>query len=67
MAGFEYDERVLEDDNPVFYGYWYLADGEPLQSPVAGTVRDLRKKYPEVKVWQYADLTKRNLKPFGWE
>lgn len=59
----EYDERVLGDDNPVFCGYWYLADGKPFQCMWNGTVGDLRKQMPEVEVFQYADITKRGLRP----
>lgn len=58
-----YDERLLEDDNPVFAGYWYLMDGSPFQSPITGTVRDLRRAYPATKEIRYADITKRNLEP----
>lgn len=56
-----YNERVLEEDNPVFYGYWYLKDGEPFRSPVGGTVADLRKAFPDAATFQYADCLKRNL------
>ncbi len=30
-------ERVLEDDYPVHYGYWYVADGEPRQCELGAT------------------------------
>jgi hypothetical protein len=36
------DERVLEDDYPVYPTYWYLVDGEPRRSPIQGTVRNLK-------------------------
>lgn len=40
-----YSERELEDDYPVFWGYWYVIDGEPKQSPIQGTVAQLRVIY----------------------
>ncbi len=58
-----YNERLLEDDNPVHAGFWYLADGKPVQLWEGGTVADLRRRSPRVKEWRYADLSKRNLKP----
>jgi hypothetical protein len=36
------DERLLEDDYPVYPMYWYLVDGEPRRSPIEGTVRNLK-------------------------
>lgn len=57
-----YIERNLTDDNPVFKGYWYLADNAPFQSPVTGTVADLRKMYPTIRDFRYADMAGRNLK-----
>lgn len=42
----ESNERVLDDDYPVYYGYWYVADGVPVQSELSGeptpTVFELR-------------------------
>ena len=39
-------ERVLEDDYPVHFGYWYVADGTPVQchlfGPPNATVFELR-------------------------
>jgi hypothetical protein len=38
-------ERVLEDDYPVHFGYWYVVDGSPLQCELFGghaTVFELR-------------------------
>lgn len=37
------DERVLADDYPVYAGYLYVCDGEPISSDVQGTVRDLKR------------------------
>ena len=39
----ELDERVLEDNYPVYPSYWYVVDGEPKRSEVEGTVRDLKR------------------------
>ena len=40
-------ERILEDDYPVYLGYWYLADGEPRQfdAGFSGCVEQLRKQW----------------------
>lgn len=62
----DYKERVLEDDNPVYAGYWYLADGEPMQSPLTGTVADLRAANPDIRHFQYCDMHKHGVKPIGW-
>ena len=38
-------ERLLEDDCPVHFGYWYVVDGEPVQCELFGghaTVFELR-------------------------
>lgn len=45
------NEPVLEDDYPVYSGYYYVADGSPIQSPIAGTVRDLKQigQYREIR------------------
>jgi len=40
----ELNERVLEDDYPVYPGYFYVADGEPVRSDIEGTARDLRRE-----------------------
>lgn len=37
-----YDEPLLEDDYPVYPGYYYLVDGFTVESSVRGTVRDLK-------------------------
>ena len=39
------DEQVLDDDYPVYYGYWYVVDGVPTQCELSGghaTVFELR-------------------------
>jgi len=35
-------EHVLEDNYPVFMGFWYVCDGEPLISPIQGTIAELK-------------------------
>ena len=36
------DERILDDDYPVYAGYAYVADGKPIISDVFGEVRHLK-------------------------
>ena len=45
------NEEVLPDDYPVYYGYAYVADGEPIISLIKGTVCRLKKSqgYQEVR------------------
>ncbi len=38
----ELNEPVLPDDYPVYWDYWYVADGKPIRSNVQGTVRELK-------------------------
>ena len=38
----DYKERELDDDYPIFCGYWYVADGNPVQSEIQGTAEELR-------------------------
>ena len=40
---FDESEQILHDDFPVYPTYWYLVDGEPKQSDIEGTVRDLKR------------------------
>jgi hypothetical protein len=46
MSERKLNERVLDDDYPVHFGYWYVADGVPVQSELFGdpvpTVFELR-------------------------
>lgn len=62
-AGFFSGERILENANPVYYGYWYLADGRPHCNTLPGqsTVAVLRETYPHVQEWRYANLVERGL------
>jgi len=40
--GLEYQEDVMDDNDNVFIGYLYICDGEPVNSPMEGKVRDLK-------------------------
>jgi hypothetical protein len=35
-------EKVLGDDYPVFYGHYYVCDGEVISSDIEGNVGDLK-------------------------
>ena len=37
------EERVLADDYPVFWDYWYVVDGKVIKSDIKGTVADLKR------------------------
>jgi len=41
----ELNEPVLEDDYPVWWDYAYVVDGNVKLSPIAGTVRDLKREF----------------------
>jgi hypothetical protein len=56
----ELDERILEDDYPVYLGYAYVVDGTPKSSPLEGTVRDL-KFFFAAKEIRRCDLVGRGL------
>lgn len=36
------DEPILDDDYPVYIGYWYVMDGVPKQSMVQGNIRTVK-------------------------
>jgi len=36
-------ERVLDNDYPVYWDYIYVADGKVIRSDIQGTVRDLKR------------------------
>lgn len=38
----ELNEPVLADDYPVYPGYFYVVDGNPITSPIQGNVRYLK-------------------------
>jgi hypothetical protein len=47
------EETVLEDDHPVHWDYIYIVDGVVMQSPVNGTVLDLRRAVQAKEVRRY--------------
>lgn len=51
MAVTTLDERVLPDDYPVNWDYFYVADGKVIRSDIRGTVADLKRdvKASEIK------------------
>jgi hypothetical protein len=54
----EMNERILEDDYPVYPTFWYLADGVPKRSPLQGTVRDLRREFKCAEVRRCAAVAR---------
>lgn len=55
----ELNEPELEDDYPIYAGYWYVADGKPVQSDWHGiTARQLRN-YLKAKTLCRCDITGR--------
>lgn len=38
-----YEERVLPDNYPVYFGYAYVADGKVISSDIQGTIADLKR------------------------
>lgn len=44
MSDRGYKERVLEEDYPVYPGYFYVADDVVICSPIEGTVAQLKKE-----------------------
>ena len=37
------DERVLDDEQPVYWGFWYIIRDEPIRCPLhRGTIKDLK-------------------------
>lgn len=56
-------ERVLEDDYPVHFGYWYVVDGEPVQCELCGeyaTALDLRTSLQASEI-RHCDLRARGM------
>lgn len=37
------DETILDDNYPVYGGYFYVCDGKPITSDIFGTVRELKR------------------------
>lgn len=42
-------ERILSDDYSVYPTYYYLGDGKLIESPIKGTVADLKRLKKENK------------------
>lgn len=59
------NEPILEDNYPVFYGYWYVADDKPVRSDVQGTVRDLKRDL-KAKEIRRCDTVARKLPLVRW-
>lgn len=51
-------ETILADDYPVYAGYFYVCDGEARQSPLQGTVADLKREL-DAKEVRRCELIKR--------
>lgn len=54
------NERILEDDYPIFPGYLYVADGFVIQPDFSSTVLELKKSlaYKEIR---NCDISARDL------
>lgn len=46
----ELNEPILEDDYPVYYGYYYVADGKVIESDIQGNVARLKAVGPYKEV-----------------
>lgn len=55
-----YNERELEDDYPIYAGYIYVADGEPMRSTIETTAKRL-KELNNLKSLKNCDMAGRNL------
>ena len=60
------DEPILVDtypiyDYPVPQGYWYIIDGLLVQSPIIGTVADLKRLFQATEI-RRCDIIGRGLK-----
>ena len=53
-------ERLLADDYPVYFGYFYVADGKVIESQMQGTIKQLKARcgYTEIK---NCDMAERDL------
>ncbi len=43
MAEVVLNEKVLDDDYPVYFNYLYVADGKVVRSDIEGTIKNLKK------------------------
>lgn len=44
------NERVLEDNYPVYWDYAYVADGKVVKSDIQGTVGDLKRHLNAIEI-----------------
>lgn len=61
--GKHYDEKLLEDNYPVFFGFWYLVDGEPTVSHLDGNAKQLKNQLGAKEI-RSCDCVGRQLPPF---
>jgi hypothetical protein len=62
----ELDEPLLEDDYPIYGGYWYLVDGKPIRSDWHRiTASELKKKLNASEV-RRCSAVKRGLPLLGY-
>jgi hypothetical protein len=58
------NEIVLSDDYPVYFDYFYIVDGEVIQSPIRGTVAELKEVLQAQEV-KRCDGVGRGLRVYG--
>lgn len=56
----ELNEPILDDNYPIFAGYWYVLDGMPRQSDISGDVLRLKIEF-NVKEVRRCDAVRRKL------
>lgn len=56
----DYHEVALPDDYPVYAGYMYVADGQPIMSEITGCVRQL-KQHVKAQEIKSCDLVRRGM------
>lgn len=56
----ELNERILEDDYPVYPSYAYVCDGKVRSSPIQGTVKTLKREFKCTEI-KNCDLAGRGL------
>lgn len=44
------NERILDDDYPVFWDYLYVCDGKVIRSDIQGNVKDLKRNLKCIEV-----------------
>ena len=52
-------EWILEDDYPVYPGYWYIVDGIPTRSEIKGNIQDLKNRLNASEI-KRCDIVGRN-------